>query len=57
MYDKVLAIGSILLFGGFLLILAIWVEEAPALPFVLAITFAMAAYDFWCDAFRGPDKK
>ena len=52
MYDKILAIGSMLLFGVFLLILALWVEEAPVLPVVLAITFIMAAYDFWCDAFR-----
>lgn len=57
MYDKILAVFSMALFGGFLLILALWVEEAPVLPVVLAITFLLAAYDFWCDAFRKSDKK
>ena len=53
MYDKVLAVFSILVFGAFLLILGLWVEEAPVLPFVLAITFLMGAYDFWLEVFSG----
>lgn len=51
MFDKVLAVTSMALFGVFMLILALWVEEAPVLPFVLAATFALGCYDFWLEAF------
>ncbi len=50
MYEKLLAVFALILFGGFLAILVWWVE-AIALQVVLLITFLFAAYDFWLDAF------
>lgn len=56
MFDKLLAIISMALFGAFMLIILLWVEEAPALPFVLGITFMMGIYDFWREAFSSKPK-
>ncbi len=53
MYDKILAVFSMALFGIFMLILALWVEEAPMLPFVLGATFLLGCYDFWLELFSG----
>lgn len=55
MYDKFLAIVSLALFVAFLAVLAIWVESI-ALKVVLGTTAAMAAYDFWHEAFRRRSK-
>ncbi len=56
MFDKLLAIISMALFGAFMLIILLWVEEAPALWLVLGLTFLMGVYDFWLDAFSGREK-
>ena len=51
MFDKLMAIVSILLFVASIGILGWWVESW-ALKIILAGSVAMAAYDFWLDAFR-----
>ncbi|MEW5963505.1 MAG: hypothetical protein AB1749_08070 [Pseudomonadota bacterium] len=55
MYQKLLAIFSISLLLAFLGVLAIWVREID-IKIVLAITGALALYDFWLEAFRGNGK-
>lgn len=57
MYDKILAVISMGLFGAFMLTILLWVEEAPALWFVLGLTLLMGIYDFWVDAFSGKEKE
>ena len=56
MYEKLLAILSLVGFAIFLAVLGILVRE-PALQAVLVVTLAMAAYDFWIDAFRGGGRR
>jgi hypothetical protein len=46
MTDAILGTLALLGFAAFLFILGYWVRE-PDLIVVLAIGFAMAAYDFW----------
>lgn len=50
MYEKLLAVFALIIFGAFMGILAWWVQAIP-LQIVLLITFLFAAYDFWLDAF------
>ncbi|MGE3246670.1 MAG: hypothetical protein AB7F96_15285 [Beijerinckiaceae bacterium] len=57
MFEKLLAAFSMAVFGVFLVILGLRVEEAPILPFVLAATFAMGVYDFWRELFSGRKRK
>jgi len=49
-YDRAVAASALGLFTAFLLILGIWVDSL-SLRVVLLIAVAMAAYDFWLDAF------
>ncbi len=50
MYEKLLAVFALIIFGTFMGILAWWVQAIP-LQIVLLCTFLFAAYDFWLDAF------
>ncbi len=49
MYERILAVMSLIVFAVFLAILGIWVESI-SLKIVLAITVLMCAYDFWLEA-------
>lgn len=54
MIDRVLGSVALLVFAGFLGVL-VWRAPLPDLAVVLAVVFAMAAYDFWLSLFkRGP---
>ena len=57
MYKKILAVVSLGLFFLFLYFMGRQVEEASWLIAVLIATGAMAAYDFWRDAFNGSQEK
>lgn len=50
MFDKLVALASLLLFVISLGVL-VWLVEGWALKIILAASIAMAAYDFWLDAF------
>lgn len=53
MYDRILAVFALLLFIGFLGVLAVAVKGWD-IKIVLIVTALMATYDFWLDAFRKP---
>ncbi|MBL8564213.1 MAG: hypothetical protein JNM89_00680 [Hyphomicrobiaceae bacterium] len=48
MYEKILAVVSLIVFAVFLATLGIWVESV-SLKIVLAVTVLMCAYDFWLE--------
>lgn len=56
MYDKFLAVFSVSLFIAFLFVLGLWVEGID-IKIVLALTGALAAIDFFREAFLGNGKK
>lgn len=49
-YEKSIAVASLGSFIAFLLVVGVWVESL-SLRIVLVLSGAMAAYDFWLEAF------